>query len=70
MKHVTQKVKKIYEGFKPNLPIINDLRNPCMVKRHWHQINNLIRRYNDEIEAAQIRKEEERQQQILLQQEK
>jgi len=57
MKHVTQKVKKIYESFKPKLPIINDLRNPCLVKRHWFQINALIRRYNNEIIAEQERKE-------------
>jgi dynein heavy chain len=35
MKDLTQKVKKQYENFKPYLPIINDLRNPCLEKRHW-----------------------------------
>jgi len=29
---VTQNVRKLYEEFKPFLPLINDLRNPSLKK--------------------------------------
>ncbi len=35
MKFACQQVRKIYEKFKPNLPLINDLRNPCLKLMHW-----------------------------------
>lgn len=31
---VTTEVRKLYESFKPYLPVINDLRNPALKKRH------------------------------------
>lgn len=29
---VTQSIRKMYESFKPYLPLINDLRNPALKK--------------------------------------
>jgi len=48
MKMVCRTVRKVYEGFKPNLPVINDLRNPCLMKRHWTKINNIIKEFNEQ----------------------
>ena len=31
---VATEVRKLYESFKPYLPLINDLRNPALKKRH------------------------------------
>ena len=31
----------------PRLPLINDLRNPSLAKRHWLKINDLIKTYDE-----------------------
>lgn len=46
MKKLTQTVRLQYEGFKPYLPLINDLRNPCMEKANWKALNNVIEEHN------------------------
>jgi dynein heavy chain len=35
-------VRKLYEEFKPYLPVINDLRNPSLKKRHFKRLNELL----------------------------
>jgi dynein heavy chain len=40
-------VRRVYEAFKPNLPLINDLRNPNLRASHWQRINNAIRLFNE-----------------------
>ncbi len=35
---VTTDIKKKYESFKPYLPVINDMRNPALKKRHLKKI--------------------------------
>ena len=32
---IALKLRKLYEGFKPYLPLIWDLRNPGLKQRHW-----------------------------------
>jgi len=39
---VTNYVRRLYEEFKPYLPIINDLRNPSLKKRHFKRLSELI----------------------------
>ncbi len=33
-----------------NLPLINDLKNPCLTKRNWEKINKYIKELNEKIE--------------------
>jgi ActR/RegA family two-component response regulator len=40
----------MYESFKPNLPLIMDLRNPSLVKRHWDRINKIIKEHDANVE--------------------
>lgn len=40
---VTQSIRKMYESFKPYLPLINDLRNPALKKQHWGSITNILK---------------------------
>lgn len=47
MKFVTQQIRKKYEEFKVNLPLINDLRNPNLKNTHWQRINKTIVNYNE-----------------------
>jgi dynein heavy chain len=42
MLDVTKEVKILFENFKPKLPLINDIRNPALKKRHWDKIISLI----------------------------
>lgn len=42
MLEVTKEVRSKYEEFKPYLPLINDLRNPSLKKRHWKKIEEII----------------------------
>jgi len=53
MRHLVEKIRSVYEGFKPNLPIIYWLRNPCMMKRHWEHLNRQIRLYNSQRGATE-----------------
>lgn len=39
---VTSSIRKMYEEFKPYLPLINDLRNPALKKRHWKRLSELV----------------------------
>ena len=38
---VVPKLKASVEEFNPVLPLVLDLRNPCIKERHWEQIFNL-----------------------------
>ena len=42
MMMVTQHIRKLYENFKPYLPLINDLRNPGLKKRHLKIISERL----------------------------
>ena len=42
MLDVTKSVRSSFEEFKPKLPLINDLRNPALKKRHWEKIAQII----------------------------
>lgn len=53
MKFVTQQIRKKYEEFKVNLPLINDLRNPHLKNAHWQKINKTIENYNREQEEEE-----------------
>lgn len=35
---VCNELKKYYDKFKPFLPLIMALRNPCLKLRHWENI--------------------------------
>ncbi len=48
-------MRKKYEDFKPNLPLIYDLRNPSFQKRHWNQINKIIREFNSKLQEGEKR---------------
>jgi len=39
---VVPKLKESVDEFNPVLPIILDLRSPCLKERHWEKINNLV----------------------------
>ncbi len=39
---VTNYVRRLYEEFKPYLPVINDLRNPSLKKRHFKRLSELL----------------------------
>ena len=41
MLDVTRYGKKLYEEFKPYLPLINDIRNPSLKKRHWVKLTEI-----------------------------
>ena len=41
MLDVTRNGKKLFEDFKPYLPVINDIRNPSLKKRHWVKLTEL-----------------------------
>ncbi|EAR99019.2 dynein heavy chain 7, axonemal protein (macronuclear) [Tetrahymena thermophila SB210] len=54
IKMLCQQVRQKYEDFKPNLPLIMDLRNPNLEKRHWVKINHLIKEHNKKVERKQL----------------
>jgi dynein heavy chain len=39
---VSQNIRKKYETFQPNLPIINNIRNPALRKRHWKRLSEML----------------------------
>lgn len=42
MNKVVPKLKQSVDEVNPVLPIITDLRNPCLQSRHWEQITKLV----------------------------
>lgn len=40
-------IRKLYEDFKPYLPLINDLRNPALKKQHWVSLTALLKLDDD-----------------------
>jgi dynein heavy chain len=42
MYQVTSEIRKMYESFKPFLPVINDLRNPALKKRHLTKFKEFL----------------------------
>lgn len=44
---VTQHIRKLYEEFKPNLPLIIDLRNPALKKQHWITLSQILKLDDD-----------------------
>jgi dynein heavy chain len=40
--HIASNLRKYYEKFKPNLPLIFDLRNPGLKSRHWRAISDAV----------------------------
>lgn len=55
MKSLCISVRKMYESFKPNLPLIMDLRNPSLVKRHWDRINKIIKEHDANVEDDSLK---------------
>jgi dynein heavy chain len=47
MYQVTIAIRKLYEEFKPYLPLINDLRNPALKKQHWVSLNQILKLDDD-----------------------
>ncbi|CAD8148668.1 unnamed protein product [Paramecium octaurelia] len=47
MYQVTMAIRKLYEDFKPYLPLINDLRNPALKKQHWVSLTALLKLDDD-----------------------
>ena len=41
MNELTTHTRKLYENFKPYLPVISDLRNTCLKKRHWNTLSEI-----------------------------
>ena len=47
MYQVTIAIRKLYEEFKPYLPLINDLRNPALKKQHWVSLTHILKLDDD-----------------------
>ena len=46
---VIQHVRRQYEDVKPYLPVINDLLNPALKKRHWRHLKEMITELDDDL---------------------
>lgn len=42
MQKMVVHVRKMYEDFKPKLPIMYDLLNPALQKRHFEQLSAIL----------------------------